>query len=199
MVHFRPESLVHFPRNTHFSADSVIRSSDEILNMLNLLKAFSGDPEYKKTQLLLQNLSKYEEFSMLSTYCKPAVDYHIIREFLRRGLVKPTNQKAYEFILNPDVQRKEQTIAALRKVCSDVFYILQWITSYDIRTINTIEWWFGRSVCLKKCPDCELKEDSSQWLRLNFEKCPFYESCYAIKADSRFLNIVEPNYQGKSY
>jgi hypothetical protein len=182
-----------------FSADSAIRSSDGILNVLNLSKAFSGDPEGKKTQLLLQNLSDYEELSILSTYCKPAIDYHIIREFLRRGLVRPTNQKAYDFILKPDVQRKELTVAALRKVCSDVFYTLQWITSCDITTINTIEWWIGRSVCLKECPDCELKEDSSQWLKFNFEKCPFYESCHAIQADSRFLNIVEPNYQGNSY
>lgn len=182
-----------------FSADLAIRNSDEILNVLNLSKAFSGDPEGKKTQLLLQNLSDYEELSMLSTYRKPAIDYHIIREFLRRGLIKPINQKAYEFIFNPEVQRKEQTVAALRKVCSDVFYTLQWITSCDITTLNTIEWWIGRSVCLKECPDCELKEESSQWLKLNFEKCPFYESCHAIQADSRFLNIVEPNYQGNSY
>lgn len=186
-------------RDIFFCANSVIRSSGEILNVLNLSKAFSGDPEGKKTQLLLQNLSEYEELSLLSTYCRPAIDYHIIREFLRRGMVIPANQKAYEFIFNPGIQRKEQTIAALRKVCSDVFYTLQWITSCDIRTINTIEWWIGRSVCLKECPDCELKEDSSKWMKLNFEKCPFYESCYAIKGDSRFLNIVEPNYQGKSY
>lgn len=182
-----------------FCADSKIRSSEEILYVLNMSKAFSGDPEGKKTQLLLQNLSDYEELSILSTYCKPAIDYHIIREFLRRGLVKPTNQKAYEFILNPGVQRKEQTVGALRKVCSEVFYTLQWITSCDITTLNTIEWWIGRSVCLKDYPDCELNEFSSQWLKLNFTKCPFYECCHAIQVDRRFLNIVEPNYQGNSY
>lgn len=182
-----------------FSADSSIRNSDEILHVLNLSKAFSGDPEGKKIQLLLQNLSEYEAFSMLSSYCKPAIDYHIIREFLRRGMVKPTNQKAYEFIFNPDVQRKELTIAALRKICSDVFYTLQWITSLDIMTINTIEWWIGRSVCLKESPDCELNGESSQWLKSIFNKCPFYDSCYAVNADRNFINIVEPNYQGKSY
>lgn len=182
-----------------FSDDSTIKNSEEIVEALNLSKAFSGDPEGKKAQLLLQNLSDYAELAALKSYCKPAIDYHIIREFLRRGLVSPINQKAYDFILNPEVQRKEQTVAALRKICSEVFDTLQWLTSCDITTLNTIEWWIGRSVCLKECPDCELNADSSQWLKPNFERCPFFESCHAIQADKRFLNIVEPNYQGNSY
>lgn len=182
-----------------FSAESKIKEVDEILTILNSSKAFSGDPEGKKAQILLQNLSDYSELSSLSEYCKPAIDYHIIREFLRRGLVQPRNQSAYEFIFNPSVQRKEQTVGALRKICSEEFYTLQWITSCDITTLNTIEWWIGRSVCLKEYPDCNLQTDESQWLKPYFEQCPFYHSCRAIQADKRFLEIVEPNYQGSSY
>lgn len=181
-----------------FSFDG-IKSIEDIMAVLNLSKAFSSDPEGKKAQLLLQNLSDYSELHKLAEYCKPAIDYHIIREFLRRGLVQPKNQNAYEFILNPSIQRKEQSVGALRNVCADEFYNLQWITSYDITTLNTVEWWIGRSVCHKECPDCSLKEDESQWLKPHFDKCPFYASCYAIQVDNRFLNIVEPNYQGSSY
>jgi len=178
---------------------SNIRNFEEIIAILNSFKVFSRDPEGKKIQLLLQNLSDYVELTALRSYCKPAIDYHIIREFLRRGLVKPINQKANDYIFNPEVQRREQTVAALRMICSEAFGTLKWLTSYDITTINTVEWWIGRSVCLKECPDCELKTDSSQWLKPNFERCPFYDSCYAIQFDKKFLNIVEPNYQGNSY
>lgn len=182
-----------------FTFEGKIKSADEIMTVLNSFEVFSSDPEGKKTQLLLQNLSDYSGLRALSDYCKPAIDYHIIREFLRRGLVQPKNQNAYDFIFNPNVQRKEQTVGALRKVCSEEFYNLQWITSFDIVTLNTIEWWIGRSICLKESPDCGLRTDTSQWLKPHFEKCPFYDSCYAIQVDNRFLHIVEPNYQGSSY
>jgi len=183
-----------------FAPNFSIKKSENMIGTLNSSKAFSEDPEGKKTQLLLQNLSDYEEFNALRQYCKPAIDYHIIRGFLRRGLVKPVNQKAFDFIFNPNIQRKEQTVAALRKICSDVFDTIQWLTACDITTINTIEWWIGRSVCLKDCPDCNLKTDSAKWLKSNFDRCPFYDSCYAVQSsDKRFIDIVEPTYQGSSY
>lgn len=182
-----------------FSNNLNVRSEEEIIAIINSIKAFSSDPEGKKLQLLLQNLSEYEELSVLSDYCKPAIDYHIIREFLRRGLVIPINQQANEFIFNPEIERKERTVAGLRKVCSEFFNTLQWVTSCNITTLNTIEWWIGRSVCLKEMPDCELEGSASQWLKPFFNKCPFYESCYAIKINKKFLKVVEPNYQGSSY
>jgi hypothetical protein len=192
-------SLEYNYTDIFISKKSSIKNPDEILGVLNRIKAFSGDPEGKKSQLLLQNLSEYPELSALSSYCKPAIDYHIIREFLRRGLVQPKNQTGHDFIFNSDVKRQEQTIAALRKVCSEAFYDLKWITNCDLTTINTIEWWIGRSVCLKECPDCKLEQKSSQWLKPSFSKCPFYDSCHAIQFDSRFLHIVEPTYTGNSY
>lgn len=182
-----------------FSDCGQVKSEKAILAVINSLKAFSSDPEGKKIQLLLQNLSEYRELSVLSDYCKPAIDYHIIREFLRRGLVIPTNKQAYDYIFNYQIERKEKTIASLRKVCSEFFYTLQWITSYNITTLNTIEWWIGRSVCLRETPDCELKGNASQWLKQSFCKCPFYDSCYAFQENRKFLKVVEPNYQGSSY
>lgn len=77
-----------------FLQDRAIRNKENILNIIKSLKAFAHDPEEKKIQLLLQNLSEYEPLSELSKCCKPAIDYHIIREFLRRGLVIPKNQPA---------------------------------------------------------------------------------------------------------
>lgn len=182
-----------------FSDSFNVRSEEEIFAIINSIKAFSGDPEGKKTKLLLQNLSEYDELSGLENYCEPAIDYHIIRQFLRRGLVVPINQQAYEFITNPEIERQERTVAGLRKVCSDFFYTLQWLTSCNITTLNTIEWWIGRSVCLKEMPDCELEGSASQWLKPIFRKCPFYESCYAVQNNKNFLDVVEPNYQGSSY
>ena len=182
-----------------FQKSFIVKDEKEILGTLNSINAFSNDPEAKKTQLLFQNLSEYSSLTVLSNYCKPAIDYHIIREFLRRGVVIPTNQQAIDFIFNPEIERKEKTTASLRKVCSEFFYTLQWITSYSITTLNTIEWWIGRSVCLRELPDCELKNESSKWLKAQFNKCPFYESCHAVQVDKKYLAVVEPNYKGNSF
>jgi adenine-specific DNA glycosylase len=181
-----------------FFKNGELRDENNIINIINDSDVFSNDPEGKKTQLLLQNLSDYKELSGLLNYCKPAIDYHIIRVFLRRGLVRPLNSKAKEFILNPSVQRREQTVAALRKICAEVFENLKWVTSFDIATLNTIEWWIGRSICKKESPDCELESDEGQWLKHYFDRCPYYDSCCAIQ-NNDYLNVAEPNYQGNSY
>jgi hypothetical protein len=178
---------------------NTLKNPDEIYGCLNSSIAFSRDPEGKKAQLLLQNLTEYPELSGLSTYCKPAIDYHIIREFLRRGLVRPKNQIGLDYIFKPAVKRQEQTVAAIRRVCSEALYELVWLTSLDVVTLNTIEWWIGRSVCIKEHPDCYLGGETSQWLKPSFSKCPFFDSCYAVKYDTRYLNIVEPTYTGSSY
>jgi len=50
-----------------FERDFVVRNSEDIISVLNFSKAFSGDPEGKKIQLLLQNLSDYSELTF--QYC----------------------------------------------------------------------------------------------------------------------------------
>lgn len=158
---------------------------------------FSDDPEQKKKQILLQNLSGFSELSALSAYCKPAIDYHIIRNYIRRGLVYPTTKYMKEKLYKWNVV-KERTIGKLRSYCSEA---MQSISDYSTLTptqINTIDWWIGRSVCVNSCPDCLLQEDSSIWLKSKYSKCPFYNCCDAVK-DYRLFTINEPNYHGKSY
>ena len=88
----------------------------------NLLQcsAFSKDPEEKKLQLLLQKLSDYPLLSQLSDYCHPAIDYHLIRMYFRRGLIFGRTKYAKEYLENPLPERKEETVAAVRHLCSDL-------------------------------------------------------------------------------
>lgn len=160
---------------------------------------FSKDPQHKKFQLLIQTLSDYSCFEYLSNYYKPTIDYHLIRLFLRRGIVRPHNKFAYQYILNQDTIRKENTIATLRSVCSKSLEELSWITSLNLKEVNRIEWWVGRSICTNDCPDCELEREDAKWLKKQFNKCPYYNTCYARNHDKNLLNINEPKYTGNSY
>lgn len=182
-----------------FDCNGNIREKESIFAIFKSSLAFVNDPEEKKIQLLLQNLSDYSQFSLLSNYSKPAIDYHIIRLYLRRGMIKPQNQEATDYIFSPEKQRMEKTVAMIRKLCSEIFILINWLSNVDIKTINSIEWWIGRSVCTKDFADCNLCRSKAQWLRLKYDKCPFSESCYAYKYNKDYLTLTEPTYNGSSY
>lgn len=170
-----------------------------ITNILLSCSAFSNDPEEKKLQLLFQKLSSYQGFEGFGDICKPTIDYHVIRCFLRRGLVHPVTKYAKEYIFNVSAERKENTIGALRSLCSEVILNLCWLTKLSVGTINRIEWWLGRSVCIEDNPDCLLQRGDTAWLREHFDKCPFYKYCYAVNDNNSYLSLNEPTYKGTSF
>lgn len=162
--------------------------------------AFSNDPKEKKLQLLLQKLSNYNKLQKLSSYCKPAIDYHLIRCYLRRGLLRPKTTYAEEYIKNSSIERKETTVGALRHLCGRLLEDIAWYTELDICTVNSIEWNIGRSICTQDNPDCYLETDDAAWLKVKYTQCPFWKSCIARQNEkSGLLHINEPDYKGTSY
>lgn len=167
-------------------------------NLLNC-STFSRDPEEKKLQLAFQKLSNIKELEGLSKYYKPAIDYHLIRCYLRRGLIYPKTKYAESFIYDITTQRKETTVGAMRKLCCQIIQQIAGFTLLDIGTINLVEWHLGRSVCIQGKPDCLLETKEAKWLKKAFSKCPFFESCVAQCYKKEYLQIQEPCYDGTSY
>jgi len=160
---------------------------------------FSKDPNEKKLQLLLQKLSNIKQLKGLGKYYKPAIDYHLIRCYLRRGLILPKTQYAENFIINSAIQRKESTVGAMRQLCCELIEQICWFTSLDISSVNLVEWHMGRSVCIQGKPDCFLKSKDAAWLKVKFSRCPFYDNCVACQYKKEYLTIQEPTYDGTSY
>lgn len=167
----------------------------------NLLEStvFSQDPEEKKLQLLLQKLSNYSPLAELQHYCKPAIDYHLIRCFLRRGLLYPKNKLGTDFISESGTRRKEQTVGALRQLCATLIFEISNYTNLSINDINQIEWHIGRSICKEGLPDCCLAGEDAKWLLGSYDRCPFYTTCCAVNYSPELLQIEEPKYMGNSY
>lgn len=190
---FPSVSSIFFNDNGDIHSKEIIRQ--------NLLKcsAFSVDPEEKKMKLLLQKLSSFDSLRGLGSYCQPAIDYHLIRNFLRRGLLFPKNEFARDYIKKQTTERKEGTVAAVRHVCSDLMLEICTYTGLDVNTINQVEWHMGRSVCLPDKPDCALNGEEAQWLRPQFDVCPFWNTCAARSVNKDLLEVKEPNYKGTSY
>ena len=180
-----------------FSASKQPNSFEQIYFFLNLSHVFSSDPMEKKLYLLIAKISRYKGFESLGTSCKPTIDYHIIRSFIRRGFINPKTKHSKTY-LSTDAIKKESTLASIRKHCSNIFYQISAVSKLNINQINLIEWWIGRSVCNEVLPDCLLKNEEAQWLKPIFSKCPFYDLCYYSKNSELSYNGTF-NYKGQSY
>lgn len=186
-------------KKVFFNGDGVLLDYEVIRNNILLCPVFSKDPQEKKLQLLIQKLSAFENMEELSLYYRPTIDYHLIRTYLRRGLIFGKTKHAQQYIENNLVERKERTVAAIRMHCARMIDEISVFTGLDISTVNLIEWHIGRSVCNQDKADCELETRDSQWLKPTFETCPFYNSCMARCYNQDYLKIQEPNYNGSSY
>lgn len=173
----------------------------EIQIRQNLLECpvFSQDPEEKKLQLLLQKLSIYSYFAEMTSFCKPAVDYHLIRCFLRRGLIAPKTKLSMDYVFSTDITRRESTVGALRQLCGFLIKKISNYTGLSINSVNQIEWNIGRSICKEGEPDCYLEGIDSAWARKIYSKCPFCKTCCALNFNHDLLYVEEPTYLGTSY
>ena len=193
--------LQRFPsqESIFLSPDGALLDYQSIIRNISFCRPFTTDPEGKKLQLLLQKISVYPQFSGLKRHYKPAIDYHLIRTYIRRGLLVARTQHAIDYLLNEEIKRKDNTVAAIRQLCSEIMINTCRFTEMDISTVNQIEWQIGRSVCIKGTPDCCLEQKDSKWLKQAFSKCPFYETCAARRNNNKFLTVNEPTYEGTSY
>ena len=182
-----------------FEDSGQILSEAQIRQNLLECPAFAQDPEGKKLQLLLQKLSNYPRLSGLTAFCRPAVDYHLVRCFLRRGLLSPKTKLSTEFVMSTEIQRRESTMGALRQLCGSLIQEISNYTGLSINSVNQIEWYVGRSICKEGEPDCYLKEPDSGWVREKYEKCPFSRTCCALNFNHELLHIEAPTYLGTSY
>lgn len=186
-------------KEVFFENEDKLLDYEIIHSNILLCSPFSEDPQEKKLQLLVQKLSSLEKMKGLSQYYRPAIDYHLIRNYLRRGLIYSKTKHGREFIENNFVERKEKTVAAVRMHCACMMDEISLYTGLDIGVINLIEWHIGRSVCTQNKADCKLETKDSQWLKPVFETCPFYNTCMARCYNQSYLKIQEPNYNGSSY
>ena len=176
-----------------FTEAGLPQNAVNIYNALISCPVFSNDPVEKKLQLLLQKLAHYAGFGDVGNYCKPTIDYHLIRSFLRRGLLIPKTKRAKE-IISSDRIREEKTIGAIRKHCANIVMLLSELTNQSVASINSIEWWIGRTICNDDNPDCLLENVDASWLNNSFIVCPFKIFC---SPDSVVLSA--PKYSGNSY
>lgn len=162
------------------------------MERLATISAFREDPERKKLRILAQNLqrSSLVNFADINRL-EPAIEYHIIRLYIRTGRVSPTSRAALES-LNGQAVRRIDSVNALRKTVSTALKITADAAELDRLSLNDLEWQIGRSYCVREGARCagpvlpNKSVDSS--LQTKDGGCPLRGEC------AGFQNVVPQNW-----
>lgn len=171
------------------------------LSILEDFLAYRTDPLKKKAHVLSHDLfsEKIVKFNDPENI-EPAVDYHIMRVYLRTGRVVPVDEAVYPF-LKGDPNPRGYLIKDLRKQVSAALKLTAHYAGLSIPDINYIEWQIGRSICLNKNPACEtIKSEAGEDIqRLCKKGCPHVTSCISYNEHRPFMEFEEPINKSADY
>lgn len=102
------------------------------------LPGFEQDPLKKKANLLITFL-RYRPENFIDFEPDPMIDYHIMRIFLRMGLLQIPDYNAEMAIENEYL---------IRCYCYYIMQALSTYSKYDLSTINFFFWALGKTVCM---------------------------------------------------
>ena len=162
--------------------------------------AYSSDPLRKKSRVLVHQLLRYNIINVRDEYnILPAIDYHLIRLYVRTGRVVPQRQEILER-LKIDKTARVEFQTALRRAVEDAMWHTSAEAEIRIDVLNHYEWQIGRSFCLRERTRCERpylaeKPIDRQLVDQAKEldgKCPLYLVC-GSRIDERLLELKDPS------
>lgn len=171
--------------------------------LFDKFEAYSTDPLQKKTNVLTHDLLKEQILVFKDEkYIKPAIDYHIMRLYLRTGRIIPVDKSVYEFLQGAPNPRGA-LVRSLRKVVAEAEELTAHYAGLSVADVNYIEWQIGRSICFNKNPICKNKDIevsiADDVKILCNGTCPYIGVCAAFNTDSDFISFEEPVYISKDY
>lgn len=218
----RASERAHLLRDTaqHLSAMLSDGSIETLMRRKNLegvggfystigqLRAFQGDPLEKKIRVLAHDLHRERILVFADPEnLKPAVEYHLIRLYLRTGRVYPTDSSVRELLVGDQERARRRLVMTLRGQVDEAMRQTALYAGLDIATLNYIEWQIARSTCLpalsaatanahcrgKSSP--ELPPDVSA---LTTDGCPFTHTCRSLN-DAEYGWYHEPQFEKAIY
>lgn len=172
--------------------------------LMDNFPAYKSDSLRKKTNVLSHDLIK-EKIVIFEDpkEAEPAVDYHIMRLYLRTGRVVPTDKALFRFIEGSPNPRGS-LVRQLRESTSKAVKLTAFYSDLNVADVNYIEWQIGRSICLNINPACKnhnfsTAELASDIIPLCRNQCPYINDCLSANTDPRFINFEEPRILTKEY
>ncbi len=166
------------------------------------ISAFAEDTLEKKLRVLAHDL--YREGVLIFSdpqFLRPAIEYHIIRLYIRTGRVYPTDQFVREQLSKRGVSSRTRLVMLLRKMVEEALELTAFYANLDIAVVNQVEWHLGRSVCTPITPNCigsASQELPKELAALSPNCCPYSEFCRSF-TESSYGWYHEPQFQKAIY
>ena len=173
-----------------------------------MIPAFTGDPFDKKARVLAHDLHR----EGIVKFCdpenlKPAVEYHLIRLYLRSGRVVPTSDAVREELLGDNRPARPRLVKLLRGAVDVAMRQTALYSGIDIATLNYLEWQIGRSICVEElgpkiaplyCEAPAPPEMPEEVRALALCRCPFAGFCGSLN-EPGYSWFREPQFQKSIY
>lgn len=171
-------------------------------DVMRSVSAFAEDEIEKKVRVLAHDLHRegilvFKDPENL----RPAVEYHILRLYIRSGRVYPTDEAVREELRSPGISSRARLVKLLRQMVEEAMNLTAFYADLDVSTLNYVEWQIGRSVCTSNDPHCadqppdELPADVKA---LSPARCVFASFCRAY-TEPQYGWYHEPQFQKAIY
>lgn len=126
-----------------------------LFRILGHVQAYADDPQQKKSRVFAQQLLRHGLMSVSDPgEIKPAVEYHLIRLYLRTGRVAPVTQSALGSLVD-DKPRRVDSLNALRAAVGEAMGYTADAAGLPLHELNDAEWQIARSFCTRERARCD--------------------------------------------
>lgn len=163
--------------------------------------AFREDELEKKVRVLAHDLYREGVIPFVDPQnLRPAVEYHLLRLYLRSGRVYPTDQSVKEELEGRSAVARPRLVHTLRKTVEEAMNLTAFYSGLDVATLNYAEWQIGRSVCTAENPRCDTPsaELPADVAALSPNRCLFSNFCRAYN-EPQYGWFHEPHFQKAIY
>jgi len=172
------------------------------LKQLDVFRAYREDPLKKKSYALIQELVR-NHLAVFNDdrHIQPAIDYHVMRVYLRTGRVVPRFREVAA-ILSEGRRPRPRLVKVLREAVAEAMRTTSFYAGLSVPEVNYIEWQIGRSVCATGkplCLDSRRKITIDPDIRaLGTSRCPYSVFCAAFRED-KWRQLQEPKFISRFY
>lgn len=172
-----------------------------LLEVIRVVPAFGEDPLSKKANAFAQELARERivEFSD-DGRIPPAIDYHLIRLYLRTGRVIASDRAVFRALRTGSTHRM-RLVNLLRESVAQALQDTASFARIPVHELNYLEWQIGRNRCERDFTICDGPWPSelldSSIIAIS-NCCPLRDSCIAYQSPG-WKEILEPELKKAFY
>jgi hypothetical protein len=166
------------------------------------IPAFAEDELEKKSRVLAHDLYREGIIAFVDPqHLRPAVEYHILRLYVRTGRVYPTDSSVIEQLRRNGAPSRARLVRLLRKKVEEAMELTAFYANIDIATLNHVEWQIGRAICTSLQPRClgDSPPDFPTDIRALSPHCCVYSKFCRAFNEPRYGWFYEPTFQKAIY